>query len=91
MPLSVRSKLLIIALYCLYLPTIVRGLPYRLNELVTRADVVDLDPIVDDDTADDDGTTAATGTQDTESDASTGKSPSEYRKTRPRIQPIFRS
>ncbi|CAF9936899.1 hypothetical protein IMSHALPRED_010945 [Imshaugia aleurites] len=71
MPLSVRSKLLIIALYCLYLPAIVRGLPYRLNELVTRADVVDLDPTVDDDTADDDGTTAATGTQDTESDAST--------------------
>lgn len=74
MHLSARSKLLAIALNCLYLPLLVRGLPYNVNELVVRADVVDLDPTVDDTTgADDDGTTAATGTQDAGSDTSTGK------------------
>ncbi|KAF6224733.1 hypothetical protein HO133_009926 [Letharia lupina] len=72
MHLSTRSKLLAIALNCLYVPLLVRGLPYNVNELVVRADVVDLDPTVDDTTgADDDGTTAATGTQDAGSDTST--------------------
>ena len=89
MHLSVRSKLLVIAIYCLYLPAIARGLPYSVNELVIRADVVDLDPIVDD-TGHDDGTTAATGTQDAGSGTSTGKFSSECSKTWPRFQPISR-
>ena len=77
MHLSVRERSLAIALCCLYLPAMVRGLPY--NELVVRAEVVDLDPTVDDTAgADDDGTTAATGTQDTSSDTSTGKLAQQY-------------
>lgn len=71
---SVHNTLFVIALYCLYLPAIARTIP--LNELVVRAEVVDLDPTVDDTAgADDDGTTAATGTQDTSSDTSTGSLP----------------
>lgn len=74
MHLLVRTKLLAFIICFLYLPLIARGLPYGINELVDRAEVVDLDPTVDDITdGDDDGTTAATGTQDTSSDTSTGK------------------
>lgn len=76
MHLTVRSTLLIVALYYLYLPAIARVLSN--NELVIRAEVVDLDPTIDDTTgAKDDGTTAATGTQDTSSDTSTGMLPHE--------------
>ena len=73
MHLSQRSKLFAITLYCLCLPTIARGLPY---ELVVRAEVVDLDPVVEDTAGvHDDETTAAIGTQNSGSDTSTGKSP----------------
>lgn len=74
MHLTARSKLLVISLYCLYLPAIVRSLPYTANQLLARAELVDLDPTVDETAgADDDRTTAATGTQDTSSDTVTGK------------------
>lgn len=74
MHLSVQTQLIVITLYCLYLSALVRCLPYNLHELVTRADILDVDPIVEDaDGADEDGTTAVTGTQDTASDTSTGK------------------
>lgn len=76
MHLTARGKLLVISLYCLYLPAIVRSLPYTVNQLLARAEVVDLDPTVDETAgADDDRTTAATGTQDTSSDTATGKLP----------------
>ena len=76
MHLSRRSKLFAITLYCLYLPTIARGLPYNFDELVVRAEVVDLDPVVEDTAGvHDDETTAATGTQNSGSDTSTGKFP----------------
>ena len=65
--------------YCLCLSSIARGIPYSINKLLDRAEVVDLDPTVDDTAAgNDDGTTAATGTQDTTSDTSTGKFPRKH-------------
>ena len=79
MHLQVFNKLLAFILCFLYLPSIARGLSYSVNELIDRAEVVDLDSTVDDTAdGDDDGTTAATGTQDTSSDTSTGKTFQEY-------------
>lgn len=74
MYLLVRSKLLaFIICFLLFLPFLAQGSPYGVNQLVDRAEVVDLDPTVDDTAdGDDDGTTAATGTQDTSSHTSTG-------------------
>ena len=74
MHMLLPSKLLAFILCFLYLPFEARGLPYGDNQLVDLAEVVDLDPTVDDTAdGDNDGTTAATGTQDTSSDTSTGE------------------
>lgn len=71
--------LIAVVFYCLYLPALVRCLPFRFSQLFSRADPMDLDLDFDDD--DDDGATVGTGTQNAGSGTSAGDLASPYKTT----------